>query len=223
MNKFKILIINNNHNLTVPTENEIQSIIPGAQITETDSIYGSMSKIHTGDYKVLVICGKIDGPDAMRLAQGISIMAIKPSVIIIGESHIDGPDFDDEISDLCIVIKKDHNLKENLILALDAASKRIKLVNQIAILNEQLRQANINQNIVDLTLSYNSEINNILTAMIGNIQLMLRTTKDLSPDAMDKLTKIDQNAQRILKMASCLIDIINAPSETLPLGEYDNQ
>ena len=222
MDNYKVLIINN-HALAFPTESEIRSFMPLIQINEAANIPDCLAKLHAGEYCAIVVSKTVDKSDAERLGNAINFLPLKPSIIIIGEARFGISLFEDETNDLCIFVSNDENLRENLLYALDVAVKRFKLGRQISLLKEQLQQARINQNIVDLTLSYNSEINNILTAMIGNIQLILKSSSDIRPNTLEKLNKIDRNAQRILKMASCLIDIINAPSETLPIGDLQNQ
>lgn len=223
MNKNNVLIINNDQHLPLPTESEIQSRLALMRFYVEKSIDDAVPKIHSGEYKAIILCQEMNEGDCKRIAAAINFRTLKPSIIVINNRKVDCELLEDSIREVCIFVRNDQNLKENLIFALDVALKRYKLYEKIAILNEKLRQAKVGQNIVDLTLSYNNEINNILTSMIGNIQLILKTSSNLDPNTLAKLSKIDENAQRILKMASYLVDLINAPSETLPLEEFENQ
>ena len=66
-----------------------------------------------------------------------------------------------------------------------------------------------NQSVIDLILSYNHEINNLLTMIIGQAQLLLQSGDLNKENINNKLTKIEADAQRIRQLALDLTNNLN--------------
>jgi signal transduction histidine kinase len=64
----------------------------------------------------------------------------------------------------------------------------------------------------------NHEVNNPLMAVMGNVELLLRKKEELSPEALDKLQKIQDAAARIRRVTQDLMRITSARSTPYPGG-----
>jgi signal transduction histidine kinase len=90
---------------------------------------------------------------------------------------------------------------------------------------EKERMAAIN----DTAVTVNHEINNPLTAIIGNVQLLLIHRKDLDPELRSKLSVIEQSASKIKDVTQKLLRLTSsrtveyvAGTEMLDLSDPEN-
>jgi signal transduction histidine kinase len=218
MGKHGILFITNGAYRSFPSQAEIESSFTENPIVFTANLGDRMNDINNGDYGVLVLGHSPADVDRKKLEFSLNYLKYKPSIVCINDDGaINQAPF--AFSEACIHIKSDENLKTNLVYAIDAALKRYRLAMENAQLQERLDHARTNNNIVELTLAYNHEMNNLLTTIIGNTQLMLKQSADLDDNTVKKLEKIGINAQKIREMAINLINIINSPVDSMPLNE----
>jgi len=66
--------------------------------------------------------------------------------------------------------------------------------------------------IIELAVAINHEINNPLTALMGNLQLLSMKNKDLSDDVRARLETIDNSANQIKEVTARLMKAAEAPS-----------
>ena len=67
-------------------------------------------------------------------------------------------------------------------------------------------------------MAVNHEINNPLTAILGNTQLLLMRAEKLSQDAVAKIKAIEQSAMRIRQVTRKLLSVV----EPITTGYTDN-
>ena len=77
----------------------------------------------------------------------------------------------------------------------------------IAEAEKQVKSARLNA-ILETAAALNHEINNPLTAVLGNAQLLLLQAKNLSPETVEKLKAIEESALRIREVTLRLMKII---------------
>jgi K+-sensing histidine kinase KdpD len=62
--------------------------------------------------------------------------------------------------------------------------------------------------VVETAVTINHEVNNPLTAVLGNIQLLLLNADEFSPDIMEKLKAVETSALKIKEVTQNLMRII---------------
>jgi signal transduction histidine kinase len=72
---------------------------------------------------------------------------------------------------------------------------------------KQVKSARLNA-ILETAAALNHEINNPLTAVLGNAQLLLLQAKNLSPETVEKLRAIEESALRIREVTLRLMKVI---------------
>jgi signal transduction histidine kinase len=68
--------------------------------------------------------------------------------------------------------------------------------------------------IIELAVAINHEINNPLTALLGNLQLLMLKNKNLPEDIVDRLKVIEESANQIREVTGRLMKAAEAPSVT---------
>jgi signal transduction histidine kinase len=218
MGKHGILFISDGAYKSLPSRTEIESAFPGAPVVFAENLAQCLNDINNGEYGVLVLSEIPAETDRRKLEFALNYLKNKPSIVMANHNNVD-LQTTLTFGEACTYIRPDNDSQETLIYAIDAALKRYRLAMENAQLRERLDHARTNNNIVELTLAYNHEMNNLLTTIIGNTQLMLKQSADLDDNIVKKLEKIGSNAQRIRDMAIGLINIINSPVDSLPLNE----
>ena len=104
---------------------------------------------------------------------------------------------------LALLIERTHFEKE-LIKKNDAL---LDAQNEIKKQQEQIVEMEKTHVIAQMATSINHEINNPLTTIIGNLELLLMSNKDLDPKISKKLTIIHQEARRIGEITKKLRNI----------------
>ena len=72
--------------------------------------------------------------------------------------------------------------------------------------------------IIETAVTVNHEINNPLTAILGNIQLLLMKKEDLDEETARKLRVVEQSALKIRDVTQRLLKITSAKSVTYVEG-----
>jgi len=78
-------------------------------------------------------------------------------------------------------------------------------------LEDKLKQER-DRAIIELAVAVNHEINNPLTALIGNLQLLMMKNKDLPEEAAARLRTIEESANQIREVTARLMKAADAPS-----------
>ena len=214
-----ILIIRNRDYISLPSKTEIESYFDNSLAVFESDFKNCINDINDGKYNVLVLYSRPNTKDQKKLEFALNYLKHKPSIVYVNDNVIEKENHHSIFDEACIHIRPDDNIKYNLFYAIDAALKRYRLTEEISRLEECLEHAKSSHNIVELTLAYNHEINNLLTTIIGNTQLLLKQSSRLDSNTAKKLEKIGIDAQKIREMAIGLINIINAPADSLPLSE----
>jgi len=210
MEKIKILVIDNNHNISLPTLDEIESFFPGSQVRIIKKITDGLKEIKNGQYDVCAICADLTVKNQGKLEYIINYLSHKPALILIRDS---GDRFDglrDSLVSTCNCIGPNCDFKKMIIWSIDAAIKKHGLIMEVQKLQDQLCKIKTNQNIIDMTLSYNHEINNLLTMILGNTQLLLQNSLKEKTSISNKLTKIEKDALKIRRLALVLANNIDS-------------
>ncbi len=87
--------------------------------------------------------------------------------------------------------------------AMALAAERSRPAAEPAAAEDLIRQARATA-VAETAVAINHEINNPLTAISGNLQLLLSRATDLSPDVVRLLKKIEEGADRILEVTEKL-------------------
>lgn len=210
MGKIKILIIDNNHNLSLPTLNEIESFFPGSRVRIIKQLSDGLTELKNGKYDVAVICADITVKNQEKLEHIINYLNHKPALVLIREN---GDQFDGLRTSLvgtCNCISPNCDFKKTIIWSIDTAIKKHNMIMEIQKLRDQLCKIKTNQNIIDMTMCYSHEINNLLTMIIGNTQLLLQNGQKEETIILNKLTKIEKDALKIRRLALELTNNIDS-------------
>jgi len=110
-------------------------------------------------------------------------------------------------------------------LALHAAASGL-----VGALPKELAQKERLAAINETAVTVNHEINNPLTAIIGNVQLLLMHRKDLDPELRNKLSVIEESASKIKDVTQKLLRLTSAHSveyvkgtQMLDLSDQDDK
>ena len=209
------MIIENGHHLQFPSDKDIVQLFPQISVNRISRLEDGLIDISSGIYSLV-----ITGQDEITAQNGLLVKAYryilpKPSIIAISKDPVSYNGNQNAIEKSCIYVYDNDNLRDNLLYAIPTALKCYKLNCELTTLHNRLKEVKFNQTIVDMALSHNNEMNNILTAIIGNIHLILKSSKTLDKDTLEKLSRIDDGAKQIQRMALNLVDKINAPAESL--------
>jgi hypothetical protein len=219
MNDHRILIIGAVRDISLPSKTDIEALFTTVRVQYITDLRKFIDNVESAAYSLLVICDPSMDPGRKKINAAINYLKNKPAVITIANDCAKNNSIPRSSDNIEINIKPDDNLKDNLLCAIGVAIKIYELNKKVESLTEQLERSRTDRNVVELTLSYNHEINNLLTTIIGNTQLMLSQSANLDDNIVKKLGKISKDAQKIQEMAISLINIINAPAESVPLSD----
>ncbi len=85
-------------------------------------------------------------------------------------------------------------------------------IGQEKVISKDARQKERLGAIIETAVTVNHEINNPLTAILGNVQLLLLKRKDLDKDLSDKLKTIEASAMKIRDVTQRLLRLTSARS-----------
>lgn len=219
MEKIKILIIDNNRKLTLPAPEEFETFFPESRVKIIKQINDGLAELKNGKYDAAVICSDLTIKNQEKLEYIINYLNHKPALILIRENDDRFDGLKAALISTCNCISPNCDFKNTIIWSIDAAIKKHDLIMEIQKLRNQLCRIKTNQNIIDLTLSYNHEINNLLTMIIGNTQLLLQNSPKEKTNISNKLTKIEKDALKIrrlsLKLSNSIDSDVASPQENM--------
>ena len=204
----------------MPSAVEIESHFNNISVTQTDSIKDGIAAVDSGEFAVVILGDKPNKTVTPKLERSLGYLNSKPSLIILLRKGINPIKEQSLLNNSSFYVGIDENLDESLIWAIDAGLKRYKLSGELNKLQRLIAKTPHNQNIVDLALSYNHEINNLLTSVLGNMQLVLKSSKKFDKSLELKLKKIEGDTQKIQHLALSFVDNISVSS---PTGTWDIQ
>jgi K+-sensing histidine kinase KdpD len=220
MEKAKILVIDNNRILLMPAPTEIESSFPGSRVKIVKQINDGLSELKNGKYDVAVICADMTIKNQEKLENIIGYLNHKPALILIRNNENRGNEFKTSLTSTGNCISPNYDFKKMIIWSIDAALKKHDLIMEIQKLKDQLCKIKTNQNIIDMTMSYSHEINNLLTMIIGNTQLLIQDGSKEKTSISNKLAKIEKDALKIQRLAMKLTNSIDStaanPQEKVP-------
>jgi signal transduction histidine kinase len=109
----------------------------------------------------------------------------------------------------CLHISRGCGFSEALIITIDNAVKIYKLIKEKQDLQRRLISAEANQMVAEIALKYNHSINNPLTTILGNTQLLLKLFRKGDVQIKEKLEKIEEAAHQIQEITLNLANSIN--------------
>ena len=169
-------------------------------------------ELSKGIFAVAVICDNLTAKNQESLEHVINHLNHKPAILLIRDNNHKSPKLKDSLAWVCHYHSAGGDPKESILLSIEMALKRHELMLKNQELLDIINRSKSNQNIIDLTLSYNHEINNLLTMIIGQAQLLLQGGDLEKKNANNKLIKIEGDAQKIRQLALDLTDNINTAS-----------
>lgn len=197
----------------MPSAAEIEENFDDIAVTCTDSPKDGIAAMDSGEFAIVILGNKPGSPVKAKLERTLNYLSHKPTLIILLRKGL-VPDKEDSLfSNSSYYVCIDENLDETLIWAIDSALKRYRLTQELNRLRELLDKTPKNQNIVDLALAYNHEINNLLTTVLGNMELILRSTRKIDKNLALKLKKIEGDTQKIQYLALNFVNSINTTSQ----------
>ncbi|MCP4580534.1 MAG: hypothetical protein GY839_02870 [candidate division Zixibacteria bacterium] len=213
MEKISILIIEINRRENFPDPYEIESYFPGTQVVVRDNIQDGIAEICSGKFGVVTMSDNLSSKGQENLEYALHYLSRKPAIIIF--KNIDNKSFKlkKSLAKVCYYHSVNDKSKKSILLTIDAALKRHELLMENRKLRQIIGKSKTNQNVIDLTLSYNHEINNLLTLITCQAQLLLQNGDLDETRTKNKLMKIEKNTQKIRKLAIDLTDTINATSD----------
>lgn len=215
MVKERALIINNDYRFDLPASEVITESFPSIELTYNNTLKDSIEEIETGVFKVIVMKYPDNPIDKALLNKMMHYLIPNPAIVIIDDHPLKISDESDEFDNACIFITDNPDLKISFISALSTAFKYYRLNYELYSMHKHLSELKYNQNIVDLTLSHNNKINNLLTVIIGNIHMIMNSSQENDSGTLNKLDLIDKDTQKIQDMALNLVNITNAPVKSL--------
>ena len=204
----------------MPSVVEIESNFDNIVITQTDIIKDGIAAMDSGEYAVVILTNKPSKTVRAKLERSLRYLNHKPSLIILLRKGINPIKDESLLNESTFYVAVDENLDESLIWAIDGGLKRHKLHSELSHLQRQIERTPHNQNIVDLALSYNHEINNLLTSVLGNMELVLKSSKKFDKSLEVKLKKIEGDTQKIQRLALNFVDNISVAPQP---GAWDIQ
>jgi len=219
MTKNKVLIIGERADSLFHSQPETESPLIQCQVTIEPNPKQGIAAINDGKFSVVVLCDTPDVDDYKKLEFVFNYLKYKPSIVSVINNWAMAKMIPPSLNEASFYVPYGTNLKENILFAIDAALKRCRLTLELGYLRDLMSHTQSDRNVVELTMAYNHEINNLLTAIIGNTQLMLKLSSGLDINIASKLEKIGIDAEKIREMAISLINIINAPSDSVPLDK----
>jgi len=203
----------------MPAPDEIESVIHGSRVKIIKQINDGLTELKSGKYDVAVICPDITVKNPEKLESIINYLNHKPALILIRENGAKFDDLRTSLVGICSCIDPNFDFKNMIIWSIDAAIKKHDLMTEIQNLRDQLCKIKANQNIIDMTLSYNHEINNLLTMIIGNTQLLIQNCPEEKTSISNKLIKIEKDALKIrrlaLKLSNCMDSAVTNHQEKI--------
>lgn len=97
------------------------------------------------------------------------------------------------------------------VLALASAPRTVGAVIDPTALEQKIKSERSSA-VVELAVAVNHEINNPLTALLGNLQLLRLKHQNLPEDLIQKLAVIEESANQISKVTARLMHVSEAPS-----------
>ncbi|GAI44552.1 unnamed protein product, partial [marine sediment metagenome] len=94
-------------------------------------------------------------------------------------------------------------------IALNAVAERL---GQDTIISKDARRKERLEAVIETAVTVNHEINNPLTAILGNVQLLLLKRQDLDKDLSEKLKTIEASAMKIRDVTQRLLRLTSARS-----------
>ncbi len=219
MGKEIVLIVDSEYHFDLPTNAEIKKSFPALDVIYENSLDKSIGFLKTDECNAIVMKYPSNSRDRRKLVKTISSLTPNPGIIIIDDIPGKHDSTDTTFDNACVFVKDDSNIKQNFLSALETALKCYRLNLKLYNIHSQMQENQSKRDIVSMTLSYNSEINNLLTAIIGNIQLIMQSATAYDSGTLDKLTLIDENAQKIQHMALNFVDTLNANPGSLPVDD----
>lgn len=211
MKKQRVLIVHNDYHNSLPSTEEIEVKFPAIELTFSHSLHTSLKDINAGRYGVIAMRYPNNARDKALLDKIMQSVLPTPGLILINGKSSEPLEDIDLFDKACVFISDNSDLKNCFISALSTALNCYKINCRLNTLQINVKKAKFAQNVLDKTLYYNHEINNLLTAIIGNIHLIMRTPSKCDPGTIEKLNRIDKSAQKIQDMALKLVEVINAP------------
>lgn len=169
---------------------------------------GGSAKGELDDKKREEICALLpsDGPYNTLSLNNFKIGALTAVVLFAGrfaDSEIVFSKFRDLVGDFA-GFEPDRDIVQ--------AFRRLKKDHKLIVKGEKIAS------ILETAVAVNHEINNPLTAILGNTQLLLMRAEKLSQDAVAKIKAIEQSAMRIRQVTRKLLSVV----EPITTGYTDN-
>jgi hypothetical protein len=213
MKEIKILLCDINKSDSFPDADEIESNFPDARVVITDTIQNGIAEINTGQFGVVIIGNSLSEKEQEYLEYALHYLNHKPAIVIFGKFDKGTYKLKNSLARICLFHSDNLKSKNSIILIIDAALKKYELLRENQKLRDIIRKSNAGRNIIDLTLSYNHEINNLLTLISGQAQLLIKNDNLDESKIKNKLVNIEQNTKKIRELAIKLTDTINAASD----------
>lgn len=212
MRKIKILLVNSQKKGNSLQLEELYDIYPNSEVVVKNDTKSAVSEIISDDYDIVVLNNNPTDKET-DIFKTIRRGSSAPSVVVV-KDKIDNPgkiqQFSPEtLSYLC----RNGNHKDKLTLAIVNAVKKHKLLNKNRKLQSKTNKLARNPDIAEIILSYNHEINNPLTTILGNTQILLKSCRSKkNVQYIEKLEKIEDAVRRIQQITQNLSSGINLKS-----------
>lgn len=210
MNIMKILIIDENKNLKKLIDKELESQIKGCSIVVKGSVTEGISEFRKAEYDAVILDENFPQADLFEILLVIrdKIGYEFPVIVVMNNKKVPG-DESDSLVEGCLHVYRGCGLSEALVIAVDGAVKRYKLILEKQDLQRRLINAGANQKVAEIALKYNHAINNPLTTILGNTQLLLKQFQKNDDQIKEKLEKIEEAAHQIQEITLNLANSIN--------------
>lgn len=197
-NIVKILIIDNHQNGKFIQPQELEKIIGNSCIVVKENIQSALSELKDNQYDTVVFNNNYSVKEKGDLLKTLNNFNPNTHVVIVRDKvenpETTQPSSTDTISYIC----QNTRFEETVALITINAIKTQKLISENQQLRDKLDNLNNNGKVADLILSYNHEINNPLTTILGNTQLLLkRCNSGTNSQVVEKLKRIEDSVHRI--------------------------
>lgn len=208
--KMEILIIDKNKDLKKIICRKLEGQIKGCHIVTKGSVAEGLSEFRKGDYDTVILSDRLPQADLFDILLVIrDKKGYEFPVIVITDNKKIQENEDDSFPEGCKYISQDCGFNETLAKVVDGAVRMYKLMQEKQSLQRRFVNAEMNQKAAEFALKCNHNINNPLTTILGNTQLLLKHYQKGDDQLREKLEKIEEAAHQIQKITLNLANSIN--------------
>ncbi|OQX91936.1 MAG: hypothetical protein B6D58_05610 [candidate division Zixibacteria bacterium 4484_95] len=208
--KMEILIIDKKKDLKKIICKKLEDQIKGCHVVTRDGASEGLLEFKKGFYDTVILSDRLPKADLFDILFDIrDKKGYEFPVVVITDNKNNQSNENDSFPEGCTYISQNCNFSEILAKIVDGAVRMYKLLQEKQSLQRKLVNAEMNQKAAEFALKCNHNINNPLTTILGNTQLLLKHYQNGDDQLMERLEKIEEAAHQIQKITLNLANSIS--------------